>query len=494
MNERAGLPRGSGQRALRVAVPVSDQDTAEPLCVAVTYRHKQVDLTLPSQQPISAYIADVVDALAAINDIDFPSHGRQWTLAKPDAPINPERSLAEARINDGGLLHLTVVTPTERYRPITEDVVDAVAASDDRNSRQFDSAAVRLAGLVGLVAGGLFLCAAQWQMWAANHLSVMWAAVGTVGGVVALIGLWSAASRYRAPDAAAAWTVVWLAAVAAVGQWAPVPGQADSPGLLNLAVAAVGVCAGALCAMMITGAHLGVFSAITAGAGVVATVAIVLRLTNVAQSALAAGLLIGGLIALSAMPWLVSQLARISPRRLLAFRGNIGAASEFTDGMLVRLQDRARRAVQLRSALTMLTAGVVAAAAVWTLDPDSELLPVEIGIVACTTLILALRGRTMTDRSQAYALFAAASATIFVSAGRLILAWPTGWRPAVVVGVVALTTATWVICAVVLSSRSLTPVWQRWTGRVEEVGIVLVIPLCVWVSGTFAVIRNMAIG
>jgi len=245
---------------------------------------------------------------------------------------------------------------------------------------------------------------------------------------------------------------------------------------------------------MITGAHLGVFSAITAGAGVVATVAIVLRLTNVAQSALAAGLLIGGLIALSAMPWLVSQLARISPRRLLAFRGNIGAASEFTDGMLVRLQDRARRAVQLRSALTMLTAGVVAAAAVWTLDPDSELLPVEIGIVACTTLILALRGRTMTDRSQAYALFAAASATIFVSAGRLILAWPTGWRPAVVVGVVALTTATWVICAVVLSSRSLTPVWQRWTGRVEEVGIVLVIPLCVWVSGTFAVIRNMAIG
>ena len=76
----------------------------------------------------------------------------------------------------------------------------------------------------------------------------------------------------------------------------------------------------------------------------------------------------------------------------------------------------------------------------------------------------------------------------------MILAWPTGWRPAVVVGVVALATATWVICAVMLSSRSLTAVWQRWTGRVEEVGIVLVIPLCVWVSGTFAVIRNMAIG
>jgi type VII secretion integral membrane protein EccD len=331
-------------------------------------------------------------------------------------------------------------------------------------------------------------------MWAANHLSVVWAAVGTVGGVAALIGLWVAARRYRSPDAAAAWTVVWLAAAAAVGQWSPVPGQAHSPGLLNLAAAAAGVCAGAVCALMITRAHLGVFSAIAVGAGVVATVAVMLRLTNLAQSALAAGLLITGLIALSAMPQLVQQLARISPRRLLAVGEDIGAAREFTDGVLAKLQDRARRAVQLRSSLTILTAGVVAAAAVWTLDPHSGLLPVEIGIVACTALILALRGRMMTDRTQAYALFAAAAATIFVSAGRLILAWPTGWRPAVVFGVVALTTATWVICALVASARPMTPVLLHWAKRVEEVGIVLVIPLCVWVSGTFAVIRNLAMG
>ena len=362
MNERAGLPRGSGQRALRVAVPVSDQHTAEPLCVAVTYRHKQVDLTLPSQQPISPYIS-YVDAPAAINDIDSPSHGRQWTLAKPDAPINPDRSLAEAHINDGGLLHLTVVTPTERYRPVTEDVVDAVAASDDRNSRQFDSAAVRLAGLVGLVAGGLFLCAAQWQMWAANHLSVMWAAIGTVGGVVALIGLWSAASRYRAPDAAAAWTVVWLAAVAAVG---------SGPRCLGRQI--------------LRAAQLG-------GRGGRSVRRRAVRDDDYRRASRRVQCDYGGggrrrdgrnRVAVdergavrvgrrSADRWVDravgyavagSQLARISPRRLLAFRGNIGAASEFTDGMLVRLQDRARRSVQLRSALTMLTAGGVAAAAV----------------------------------------------------------------------------------------------------------------------------------
>ncbi len=494
MNERAGRPGESGQRALHVAAPVRDQHTAQLLRVAVTHRRKQIDLALPSQQPISDYIADVVAAFAAVNDIDSPPHGRQWTLAKADAPIDPDLSLADARINDGSLLHLTVVTPTERYRPITEDVVDAEAASADRNGPRFDGAAVRLAGLVSLAAGGLFLCVAQWQMWAANHLSVIWAAVGAVGGVVALIGLWVAANRYRETDAASAWTVVWLAAAAAVGQWSPVSGQAHSPGLLNLAFAAAGVCAAAVCALMITRAHLGVFSAIAAGAGLVATVAVVLRLTNLPQSALAAGLLITGLIALSAMPRLVLLLARISPRRLLVIGENIGAAREFTDGILVRLQERARRAAQLRSALTMLTAGVVAAAAAWTLDPDSNLLPVEIGIVTCTVLILTLRARTMTDRTHAYAMFAAAAATIFVSAGRLILAWPTGWRPAVVVGVVALTTATWVICAVVVPERSITLVLLHWAERLEEAGIVLVIPLCVWVSGTFAVIRNVAIG
>jgi type VII secretion integral membrane protein EccD len=461
--------------------------------VAIIYRDKQVGLALPSAQPISRYIDNVVDALVDAADMDSIPGG-QWTLAQLDAPINPTRSLADARINDGTTLRLRVVTPTEPYRPVTEDVVDAMAAATDGASRPLDAVAARRTGLVGLVAGGLFLCAAQWWMWAANHLSVIWAIVGAVGAVVALTGMWSAASRYRAFDAAAAWAVVWLAAVAAAGQWIPVGQRSGSPGLPHLAVAAVAVCVGALCALTITGAHLGVFSAVTAGAVVVAVVAVVAQYTHIASSAIAAGVLVAGLIGLSAMPRLTSWLAWISlPPRPLVGR-DVEVASEITDAELAALQTRATRAARLRSALTVVAGGTMAAAAAWTPDTHSPYMRAEIAIVACTAVILVLRGRSMPDGAQAYALLAAAAVTIFASAGRLILARPTGWWPVVVVSVVAVATTVFVISTVVLSSQITAPTPPRWADRLEAVAIVIVVPLCVWVAGVFAVIRNTTFG
>jgi hypothetical protein len=376
--------------------------------------------------------------------------------------------------------------------PISGYINDAVTIS------AFDTGAARRGGLLGLVVGGLFLCAAQWQLWATNDLSVMWALVGTVGAIVALIGMWSAANRYRAPDAAMAWAVVWLAGIAAAGQWIPVAPHTHSPGLPHLAAAAVAVCAGALCALLITRAHLGVFSAIAASAGVVASVAVVEQATNVATSAIAAGVEVVGLIALSAMPRVALELARISLLPVSGVGRNTYATSEFTDATLVTLQTRIRRAMTLRSALTPVAAGTVAVAAAWTVDPHSRHVPVEIGIVACTVLILLLRGRTVADRAQAYAMSAGAAVTTFTPAARLILAWPTGWRPLLVMSVVAVALAIFVISAVVVSPRSATstllPAAQRLAGQAQAIATVFGIMLCVWVTGVFGFIRNVTIG
>jgi type VII secretion integral membrane protein EccD len=461
--------------------------------VAIIYRDTQVDLALPFAQPINWYIDNVVDALAGAADMDSIPGG-QWTLGQLDAPIDPARSLADARINDGATLRLWVVTPTEPYRPLAGDVVDAMAAAPDRASRPLDAVAARRTGLVGLVAGGLFLCAAQWWMWAANHLSVIWTIVGAAGAVLALAAMWSAASRYRAFDAAAAWAVVWLAAIAAAGQWFPFAQQGGSPGLPHLAAAAVAVCVGAVCALVITGAHLGMFSAVVAGAGTVAVVAVVAQSTHVASSAIAAGVLVAGLIGLSAMPRLTMWLAWISlPPRPVIGR-DVEVASEITDAELTALQTRATRAARLRSALTVVAGATMAAAAAWTLDTHSPYLRFEIAIVACTAVILVLRGRSMPDRAQAYALLAAAAFTVFGSAGRLILARPTGWWPVVVISIVAVATAVFVISTVMLSSQTTAPTAPSWADRLEAVAIVLVVPLCVWVAGVFAVIRDAAFG
>lgn len=364
--------------------------------------------------------------------------------------------------------------------------------------RPFDTVAARRTGLLGLVLGGLFLCAAQWQLWATNNLSVLWAFVGVIDAVVALIGMWVATRRYHARDATMAWAVVWLGAVAATGQWIPVPESTNSPGLPHLALAAFAVGAGSLCALTITRAHLGVFTAITATAGVLTVVAVVAQYTTMTTCAIAAGVEMLGLIALSAMPRAALELARISLLPLRRIGRNISATGDFTDAALTALQTRIRRAATFQTALTPVAAGVVAVAAAWTLDPRSRYVPVEIGIVACTVLFLVFRARTMADRGQVYAMCAAAAVTTFAPAARLILAWPSGWRPLVVLTVVALAVAAFVTSTVVVSPRSVAPMLlpaaQRLAQQAEAVAIVLAILLCVWVTGVFALIRNVTFG
>jgi type VII secretion integral membrane protein EccD len=362
----------------------------------------------------------------------------------------------------------------------------------------FDTVAARRAGLLGLVVGGLFLCAAQWQLWATNGLSMLWALLGVIGAIAALVGMWSAANRYHAPDAAMAWAVVWLGAVAATGQWISLSPRTNSPGLPHLAAAAVAVCAGALCALLITRGQLGVFSAVMSIAAVVALVAVVAQYTSLATSAIAAGVVVVELITLSAMPRAALELAQISLLPVSRVGRNFYATREFTDVALFSLQTRIRRAATLRSALTPVAGGILAVAAAWTLDPQSHYVPIEIGIVACTVLILVFRGRTMADRRQAYATCAAAAVTTFASAARLILAWPTGWRPLLVMSVVAIVLAVFVIATMVVPRRPmgpmLLPIAQRLAQQIEAVAIVLVILLCVWVSGVFGLIRNVTFG
>jgi hypothetical protein len=362
----------------------------------------------------------------------------------------------------------------------------------------FDTFAARRAGLLALVVGGLFLCAAQWQLWATNGLSTLWALIGAAGAVAALVGMWSAANRYHAPDAAMAWAVVWLGAIAAAGQWIPLSPRANSPGLPHLAPAALAVCVGALCALLVTRRHLGVFSAITVIAGVVAVVAVVAQYTSVATSAIAAGVEVVGLIALSAMPRVALELAQILQLPVARIGRKAYATMEFTDAALFALEARIARAATMQSVLTPVASGIVAVAAVWTLDPHSRYVPVEIGIVTCIVSILVFRGRTMADRRQAYATCVAAAVATFGSAARLIVAWPTGWRPLVVMSVLAVGLAVFVIGTVVVPRRPvgpmLLPIAQRLAQQIEAIAIVLAILLCVWVSGVFGLIRNVTFG
>lgn len=462
----------------------------KPLRVAVWYGEGQIDLVLPARDPISGYIDDVVDVLG--RQVDLPVGGAgQWTLARMDRPLKPETSLADARVEDGALLELRWVAPTERYRPVIEDVVDAVAVAAAQNTRPFDAEAARRAGLVGLAAGGAALCAGQWGAWAASGYRWFAAVAGIVLALAALGATWSAATRWRAGDVAVAWAVVWIAWASTVAQVVPVSVRTERPGLAHLVVAAVAIAAASMVALWITGAHLAAFSAVTATALMAAIAVGVVQYGGASVAAVAAGALALGLIGLSVAPRLATMLAQIRLPVVPAPGQDLDVAADLSDAEMEQIDVRSRRAVQLTLGLTAASVAMICVGAAFVLDPHSEHRWIQIGIVVATVIVLVLTGRMLPDRRVSYAMFAGAGVILAVSVGRLLIGWPDGITPVVVLLVAAALLAVAVLGALVVVGRTLPETVSAWIGRLRLAALAVALPLCAWATGLFGAIRDL---
>jgi type VII secretion integral membrane protein EccD len=123
--------------------------------VTILTGRRLTDLVLPASTPIETYIDETVAVLADLLEdtpaevlagFDFKLQG-VWAFARPGAPpLKASESLDDAGIVDGALLTLVSVSRTERYRPLVEDVIDAIAVLDE--SPEFDRTALHL--FVGL--------------------------------------------------------------------------------------------------------------------------------------------------------------------------------------------------------------------------------------------------------------------------------------------------------------------------------------------------------
>ena len=162
------------------------------------------DVVLPSSTPIETYIDDTVAVLTELLEdtpadvlagFDFSAQGA-WTFARPGAPpLQPDKSLDEAVVVDGSLLTLVSVSRTERYRPLVEDVIDAIAVLDE--SPEFDRTALnRFIGIaipIATVAVTAIAALAWWNT--GRHL--WWSLALGIAGLLALVGSWGAKRFYR---------------------------------------------------------------------------------------------------------------------------------------------------------------------------------------------------------------------------------------------------------------------------------------------------------
>jgi type VII secretion integral membrane protein EccD len=159
------------------------------LCrVTVTHAGRRVDLTLPTDLPVAAFLGELAGLCGARLDGEQPAPLFLSRLAA--GPIHPARTLAQAGVVDGDVLVLTE-RPVEAPRVVDDlgrAVADAVARRPGRWDRDSTTAALRLgAGLLGAVAAGFL--GAGWRQ-AGRPPPVLPALV-----VVALVGLAATTSR-----------------------------------------------------------------------------------------------------------------------------------------------------------------------------------------------------------------------------------------------------------------------------------------------------------
>ncbi|RDI64504.1 type VII secretion integral membrane protein EccD [Nocardia pseudobrasiliensis] len=455
--------------------------------------------------PIASFIGELVALIESRNP--DPAEAEEdsatletghWTLARLGRePIPPHRTLTEAEVYDGELLVLRSVSAKEAPA-LFDDVIDAVSRLTSDSFRGWSPKAARWTGLVAAVASALLavlLLAASRAH--GQELIPAFLAAGT--GIGAMVAAAIAARRYL--DALSA---TWLALAALIllftGAAMFAPGPLGSPHLLLgfsvlLVAAAIGYRA--------TGVGATLFSLAITGSIFGAIAAAVRMLWEPALPRVAAGLLVGALILISSVPRLAAMLARLpvppvptagaaidpadhEPRPTIEGIGAIGATALPS---AIGLGRRAEAANRYQSGIL---AGATIAAVVGALgaaDPLDSARWQGIALAVVTAIILALRGRSYADLTQAGTLIGAGAVTI----GGLLTGLGIGDSRYLVpaAGFLLIFAAAVVFFGVVGPHIEITPVQRRAGELFEYLLIILVIPLVLWIMGVYAMARNI---
>lgn len=485
--------------------------------VTILTGRRLTDLVLPAATPIEAYIDETVAVLAEILEdtpadvlagFDFGAQG-VWAFARPGAPpLKPTESLAEAGVVDGALLTLVSTTRTERFRPLVEDVIDAIALLEE--APEFDRAALlRFVG-AAIPVGAAALTLATIITWAKSGHGWWWAVALAVVGMVAFGGYRWAARRYGSESLAESLLVASVPLLAGAAALAvPLPEGNGFLGAPQIAAAAAVV---AIVAVVTRGgpkqqAETASFAAVAATAAVLAAVAYGYGW----QSWVPAGAVAFGLIVVTNAAKLTVAVARIAlppvpaPGESVSYddlldpvSGPSGSeeSTSMWQAIIASVPESAARLTERSALAKRLLVGFVAAGslvlaigAVAVLQPGHFLVHSLI-VVALVATVCAFRSRLYVDRWCAWWLLAASVAVPLGAMLRLCWWFPrTSW---LILGCFLLIA---VLALVLLGAgeggRRLSPVTKRSLELVDGTAIAAVIPLLLWIAGLFDVLRNI---
>ncbi len=475
------------------------------------------DLVLPAAAPIETYVDEVVSVLAemlkdATSDVlagfDVEAQGT-WAFSRPGAPpLRPSESLNDSGIVDGTLLTLVAVSRTERYRPLVEDVIDAIAVLDE--SPEFDRRS--LLGMVGIAIpvvasvvmavsllawsatghgwwwavalGGTGLGLLVGSIWSSTHYgsvgmaeSLLLAAIPTLGGAAALaVPLPQGIGSLGAPQLAGASAVVLLLVLASRGGPRR---RAELASFLAVVAAAV------------TGAAIaygyGMQHWVPAGAVVFG----LLIVTNAAKLTVA--------VARIALPPVPAPGESVSNDDLLDPVAGLDSADEESptwQAIIASVPESAARLSERSMAAKKLLIGFVASgAAVLTAGAISNVVQGHffvhsVVVAGLVSVICAFRSRLYTERWCAWALLTSAIATPTGVMVKVCMWWPDrAWLVLAIYSTLVLVAL--IAVGATTDVKRVSPIHKRALELLDGASIAAVIPLLLWIAGVYDLLRNL---
>ncbi|ORB70456.1 type VII secretion integral membrane protein EccD [Mycobacterium scrofulaceum] len=493
---------------------------AKPATTRVTILtgRRLTDVVLPSAAPIGSYVDDTVAVLAELLDetpaevlagFDFSAQGT-WTFARPGAPPLPaDQSLDDAGVVDGSLLTLVPVSRTERYRPLVEDVIDAIAVLDE--TPQFDRPALNLLIAVSIPVVALVVVVLAALTWEHTGRHMWWALGLGVAGCVALVGSWASKRFYRNANMSESLLVTAYPLIAvAVALAVPRPHPVDSLGAPQLAGAVATVL---FLTLLARGGprqrfELAAFVVVVSIAVTVAAIAVGYGW----QQWVPAGAIVFGLFTITNAAKLTVAVARIAlppipaPGEAVEHEElldpvtgrDTGADGETRTWQAIiasvpdsaaRLTERSRLAKQLLTGFVLagtliLTAGTVA------LLVRGHFFVHSLVVTGLVTAACGFRSRLYADRWCAWSLLAAALAIPAGVTVRLSLWYPGKAWLFLTIYLAACLIAVAVVAATA-TIRRVSPVTKRVLEMLDGTLVAAIIPMLLWITGVYDTVRNI---
>ncbi len=485
--------------------------------VTILTGRRMTDLVLPAAASIETYIDETVAVLAELLEdtpaevlagFDFKAQG-VWAFARPGAPpLKASESLDDAGVVDGALLTLVSVTRTERYRPLVEDVIDAIAVLDE--SPEFDRTALnRFIGLaipiVALVITGLAL-----RAWSDTGHSSWWTVALGVLGLAVLVGSMLSRSRYGNVDMSESLLVAAVPLLAGAAALAvPLPRGVGGLGAPQVAGAAAVV-------LLLVLATRGGPRKRAEVASFLAVVSIAVSAAGIAygygwQEWVPSGAIAFGLIVVTNAAKLTVAVARIALPPIPA-PGESVTNDELLDPVssrdaadvesptwqaiiasvpesAARLTERSHLAKQLL--VGFLTAGaLVLALGAITVVVQGHFFVHSLIVAGLVTAVCGFRSRLYAERWCAWALLAAGVVIPTGVTVRLCQWYPErAWL--VVSCYVAMAVVALILVGATEGVRRVSPVTKRILELVDGATIAAVIPLLLWIAGVYDALRNI---